>query len=379
MTFAGKHPVKYVLFFSGIALLLGLLLIWRTGADRLPFPDSLSPDWSRVQKVRLLDRHGAPLSITYQNQWNLYDAVALSEIPLLLQQAFIEAEDRRFYAHSGVDWVARCHALLQNLSVLRVVRGASTITEQVVRMLHPRPRTFWSRWLEGIEASRLEQRFSKAEILEFYLNQVPFSHQRRGVLQAAHYYFDRDLDTLSTREMLALAVLVRAPGALDLHKKSPRLDQAVSQLALRLQANGLITEAECQAVVESSWTLGKVRPPLEAGHFVRHVQRSSLADVKSRNGTVMTTLDGPLQTRIQLILDSRLRDLRKNDAVDGAVLVVDHERDEILAWVNGGGLTNAEPGGWIDAVTTAATAGLNPEALSLRTGHGKRVDRGNAD
>jgi penicillin-binding protein 1C len=396
MKAAKKFCLKFILSLSGIVLVPGLLLIWRTSADLRPFPDSLSPDGSKVQKVRVLDRHGSPLSTTYQNQWNLYDVVPLGEVPQLLQQAFIEAEDRRFYAHSGVDWPARCHALLQNLFALRVVRGASTITEQAVRMLHPRPRTFWSRWLEGIEAARLEERFSKAEILEFYLNQVPFSHQRRGIIQASHYYFDRDPDTLSTPEMLRLAVLVRAPGALDPRRNAPRLHQAVMQLAVRLQAKGLISEEEYRAASEPDGSLGKVRAPIEAGHFVGHLHRSGLSgtnphdppdDSKRRNplnphllkggtggfhtnsgcGRLVTTIDGPLQVRVQAILDSRLRDLRKTDAVDGGVLVVDHERNEVLAWVNGGGLTSIEPGGWIDAVTMPRQPGstLKPFLYAL--------------
>ncbi len=139
----------------------------------------------------------------------------MHEIPQLLQNAVIESEDRQFWSHGGVDWLARVHALAQNLRAMRGMRGASTITEQVVRMLHQRPRTVWSRWLEGIEAGRLEERFSKSEVLEFYLNQVPYGHQRRGIVEAARFYFDRDPATLNVKETLALAVLVRAPSGLD--------------------------------------------------------------------------------------------------------------------------------------------------------------------
>jgi penicillin-binding protein 1C len=77
-------------------------------------------------------------------------------------------------------------------------RGVSSITEQVVRVLHPRPRTFWTKWLEGFEAMLLEQQRSKADILEFYLNQVPFAANRRGVVQAARFYFGRSLKNLFT-------------------------------------------------------------------------------------------------------------------------------------------------------------------------------------
>ena len=118
----------------------------------------------------------------------------------------------------------------------RAVRGASTISEQVVRMLHPRPRTVWSRWLEGWEARELERRFTKNEILEFYLNQVPYASNRRGVQQAASYYFARDLATLSKKEMLALAVLVRAPTRFDLKRDSAASAGAIERLAAALVA-----------------------------------------------------------------------------------------------------------------------------------------------
>jgi penicillin-binding protein 1C len=81
---------------------------------------------------------------------------------------------------------------LQNVKALDSIRGASTLSEQVIRMWHPRARTLWSRWLEGIEAGRLEKEFSKSESLEFYLNQVPYAGRRRGVVQAARDFFDRD-------------------------------------------------------------------------------------------------------------------------------------------------------------------------------------------
>jgi penicillin-binding protein 1C len=196
-----------------LTILLGLaaLLAVATRIGLQPLPERLAPDSDDGRRVQVRDRHGIPLSVTYENDWNLQEIVPLDAIPQLLRQAFVMAEDRRFYAHHGVDWRARLHALWQNISAFRAVRGASTISEQTVRMLHPRPRTLWSRWLEGWEAQGLEARFSKGQILEFYLNQVPYSRRRRGVAQAARGWFDRDLSTLSPMEMLALAVMVRGP------------------------------------------------------------------------------------------------------------------------------------------------------------------------
>ena len=144
--------------------------IWKTYVDLRKLPDSLSLESSSVRKVQILDRHNMPLTVTYQNRWNIHDYVPLHDIPVFLQQAFIISEDQRFYKHHGVDWLARMHALWQNLKAFGKIRGASTISEQVIRMWHPRTRTVWSRWLEGIEAARLEERFSKTDILEFYLS-----------------------------------------------------------------------------------------------------------------------------------------------------------------------------------------------------------------
>src|SRR3569832_2485014 len=164
------------------------------------FPDDLNSLFVVYVKSQVLARDGTPLSYLLENDWNTIDVVFLIEVPALLQTALIVSEDQHFYEHSGVDWPARFAALALDIRSGGAVRGASSITEQVVRMIHPRPRNLWSRWVEGFEASRLDARVSKAQILEFYLNQVPYADRRRGVAQAARLYFRRGLDTLSPGE-----------------------------------------------------------------------------------------------------------------------------------------------------------------------------------
>lgn len=350
---------------------MGLALTWRTIRDLRPLPESLALGDAAVRKMKILDRSGIPLSVTYSNHWNLHDTVPLREIPELLRQAFIASEDKRFPEHCGVDWLARGHALLQNVMSLKSVRGASTITEQTVRMLHPRPRTLWSRWLEGIEAVQLERRFSKPEILEFYLNQVPYAHQRRGVVQAARLYFDRDPDTLNLREMLALAVLVRAPSSFDLRRTDRGVDGAVKRLAKLMQHRGVLTEDQYRSAVEGRLVLHEARLPVEATHFVQHLYRTGQEGL-GPGTSLTTTLDASLQERVQRILDGRLKDLRSSEIRNGSVLVVDHRSNEVLAWVNGGGVTGASSSAWIDGVTTPRQPGstLKPflYALALEMG-----------
>jgi penicillin-binding protein 1C len=358
---------------GGLLLLVMVLpaagwLFKETGEDLRPFQASLRPQSLEFRRPQFFDRNGLPLSITYDNPWNVNDWLPLHEIPVLLQEAFLVSEDRRFYRHHGGDWLARAHALVQNARAMRTVRGASTITEQVVRILHPRPRTLWSRWLEGIEAGQLERRFSKTEILEFYLNQVPYARQRRGVLQAARLYFDRDLDTLNTAEMLTLAVLVRAPGRLEPGQGGGGLEKALRRLAGDLHRAGRIPAAAASEMGRAEAPPAAFRLQVDAGHFLRQAARLDGRQAAAPGAArIITTLDSGLQGNIQEILDHHLEDFKDLDLNEGAVLVVNHQTGEILAWVNGGGSSGTASGAWIDAVSTPRQPGstLKPFLYSL--------------
>ncbi|MCE5244703.1 MAG: transglycosylase domain-containing protein [Desulfobacteraceae bacterium] len=361
--FLSRRAVRFTALLAAAAAVFA----WCTLRSLQPLPESLDVQGTEVRRAAVTDRNGVPLSMTYQNRWNIHEVASLHELPALLQTAFVESEDRRFFRHGGVDWAARLHAAWQNLKALRAVRGASTITEQVVRLLHPRPRTVWSRWLEGFEAARLEDRFSKREILEFYLNQVPYANQRRGVVQAARCYFDRDPDTLSVRETLALAVLVRAPSGMDLRRETRALERGVKRLAEHLHAIGAISDEQFASAAGGRWTLAKPRLPVNADHFVRYLHQSGPAECRAGRGRLISTLDASVQEHTRRILDSRLKDLAGIDTANGAVLVVDHETDEVLAWVNGGAAQRDGADEWIDAVTAPRQPGsaLKPFLYSL--------------
>jgi penicillin-binding protein 1C len=331
--------------------------IWKTWVDLLPMPTFLSPHGSGVRKVQVLDRNAVPFTITYQNRWNIHDLISLHNIPHFLQQAFIVSEDQRFYRHFGVDWSARLHALFQNIKSLAAVRGASTISEQVIRMWHPRPRTLWSRWLEGIEAGRLEKMFSKKDILEFYLNQIPYAGQRRGLVQAARDFFDRDLDTLSLKEMLALVVMVRAPARLDVRKNSTGMVRSIAQLANRLLTYGILDEKRYASLCKADIGIREASLPVTADHFVQYLHQMQPPEALGSAGGLRTTLDIGLQHIVQTILDHRLTDLKNRGARNGAVLVVDHRQNEILAWANSGAHLEDVATSWFDAVITPRQPG----------------------
>jgi penicillin-binding protein 1C len=344
----------------------------KTRNDIKHLPVSLMLTMGDVQKPQVLDRYGNHLTVTYENHWNIHDYVPLHDIPEFLQKAFVISEDKRFYKHRGVDWLARVSALWQNICAFDTVRGASTITEQVVKMLHPRSRTIWSRWIEGVEATRLEKRITKAEILEFYLNQVPFASNRRGVAQAASFYFDRDLETLSKKEMIALAALVRAPSYLDLRKKSVHITPVIKRLSEKLIAYDMISKEEHLRIQNETFHLAKPKDPICASHFVQFIFNEIPEDSYRSQRKIMTTLDGEIQSTVQKVLDQFLNELMKMRVSNGAALVIDNASNEILAWSVAGQGDSQIPGCAINAVMSPRQPGssLKPflYALALERG-----------
>ncbi len=360
------RTLKRVGILTVTVMTVAAVLAYSTVSELKNVPSSFRALLSDSHHVQILDRNGEALNRTYQNSWNVHDVVALHQVPEFLRKAFVFSEDKRFYRHAGPDWMARSSAVVANLKAMRSVRGASTITEQTVRMINPRPRTVWSRWLEGFEAGMLEEHFSKDEILEFYLNQVPYAANRRGVVQAARYYFNRDLDTLSRKEMLALAVLVRAPGRLDLWKDSHRIEASIARLAGRLVQEELLSINEKENLLVQDLELQEHRLQVNATEFVRHVKRHPLLE-SAGWPHVRTTLDAMLQQRIQTMLDTRLSNLAAKSVSNGAVLAVDHSTGEILAWAVAGKGADDTPGRFIDAVTAPRQPGsaLKPMLYSL--------------
>ncbi len=343
----------------GLVLALFALVSFKTWMDIQPVYDLFEQALTNRENIRIQDRFGETLSVSYQYHWNTYDNVPLYEIPALLKEAFVLSEDQNFFKHRGIDWRAKLSAIGQNIKARKVVRGASTITEQVIHMLCPRPRTLWSKWLEMIEAYVLEAKTSKSQIYEFYLNQIPYASHRRGVVQGAKLYFDRDLSTLSIKEMLALVIMVKAPSSYDLFKDPLKIDLKIKNLGQKLQQKGLLGPDDIKGL-DSPLKLYSTQLPVNASHFVSFLKNHHPEKLYAHQRPIplKTTIDASLQRDVQHILDGRLRSLKKSRVHNGAVLIVNHQTGEVLAWVVGGASSRHDiPGKAIDAVTVKRQPG----------------------
>ncbi len=214
----------------------------------------------------------------------------------------------------------------------RVVSGASTLTQQLLRTLRPAPERSWHQKVEEMFwATRMEWVYSKDEILEAYLNRVAFGPTVYGVEEASRYYFDKPARALSLSESSLLAVLIRAPATFDPFSDLGRdeLRQWSEPLLDEMAARGLISEEAARRAQAEEWELSTLAPPFLAPHFCDMVQR----ELSGRRGDQFTTLDLKLQQALEGLVRTHMDLLKGHRVSNCAVIVAEVESGEIVAMV----------------------------------------------
>ena len=322
-----------------------------------PLPNGLvAPDPS--PGLTLQDRHGLALRTTRAGDGSRMRWLRMEQIDPDLLIAFLAVEDRRFYEHSGVDTRAVGRALRDNLRAGRVRSGASTITMQLARLLHPRPagreRALWSKAGEALWALRLERHLSKQEILEQYLNRVHLGEAATGVGAAADVYFGASASELSLGQAAMLAGLAHAP-ARDNPLASPRRARARRSAALaRIRARGSASAAEVlRADAEP------VAAPGERGRFLApHFTARALSWARDSAalgtaGSVRTSLDLDLQEAAETEVRLTVEQLADRGVRHAAAVVLDNATGEVLAWVG-------SPDFWADSASGQTDMVVSP-------------------
>jgi penicillin-binding protein 1C len=309
----------------------------------------------------VLDRNGEVLSEARSSIGTRTETLAADEIPLLLEHATLAAEDHRFYRHPGLDPAAMARALIRNARALQVVEGGSTITQQVAKLLMARAdghRTEgWNGKLrEAVIALRLEHRFSKREILALYLNLAPYGNQISGIQRASRAYFGRDVATLTPAEAALLAALPQRPSRFNPWKSASASGVPVSAVTARqrrildrMRTLDWLTPEEYRIARAERVAVTRERREALAPHFVERVL-AVLAEAPSRPERVLSTLDAVLQREVRGIIDARREDLKRHQATNVAVGVLDNRTGEWLAWEGSGDYFDQDNGGAIDGM-----------------------------
>lgn len=301
----------------------------------IPCP-SLNAFMQRENSTCFYDRNGVLLNVRPLHDGLRREYYKLDELPEELVLAFVNAEDRNFYYHCGVDFISVARAFFQNKKEGRIVSGASTITMQLVRIIYPRKNSVSVKikLIEMLRSIYIENKLSKKKILELYLNNVPFGFQVEGVGSASRTFFGRTPDKLSVDEINVLASIPRRPSLY---------------------------------APEKSFEYPSLCP-----HFINYVIQKYQSEKKRLPDKMVLSVDSSLITATEKQIQRMLEDYKDARIHNGAACAINNKTGEVVLWVGNASFYDDEHSGQIDGVLTKNQPGSSMKpflyAMALENG-----------
>ncbi len=349
----------------------------------LPDPKTLQTHPPALS-TKIYDRHGTLLYKIYQDQNRTL--ISLKKLPPYVIQATLTAEDKNFYRHFGISFTGILRAIKNNLTK-QTLQGGSTITQQLVKnALLSRKKTLSRKLKELVLALETERLYSKDQILEMYLNEIPYGGTAYGIEEASQFYFGKSAYQLSLAEAAFLAGLPTAPSTLSPFQGEPYLaKQRQEQILMSMYRANFITATQLHQAIEQPLSFSSKHSPIKAPHFVMYVQsllkkRYSEHELATLGLNVYTTLDLQTNQILEKNIKQELNRLQRLHVTNGAGLVTNPATGEILAMVGSkdffdfkhDGQLNVtlqlrQPGSTIKAITYALafSRGLTPSTTIL--------------
>jgi penicillin-binding protein 1C len=268
-----------------------------------------------------------------------------------LPLATVAVEDHRFFAHPGVDIIATGGAAIRNLKNGKIISGASTITQQTVKLGSGRTRrTLGAKWGEAFSAIHLDREWSKERILEAYMNRLDYGNRRIGPVAAAFAYFGKPPAELSFAESVWLAGIPQSPSRLNPWKNPRLVEDRYLRNIRRLDRDGLLPPGlDVRALLESPPVPGRHDPVSAAPHFTRE----ALARLRPGDANRRSTLDLDLQSAAERIVAAAAPTLDEAGAGGCGVVILDNASGGVRAMVSASGPRHRD----VNLTTTPRAAG----------------------
>ena len=263
--------------------------------------------------------------IASDEQWRFPE---VDSVPVKFKKCLLLFEDQQFYHHAGFNPVAMGQALWQNINAGKIVRGGSTLTQQVIRLSrNGKSRTYAEKLIELILATRLELGLSKEEILKLYASHAPFGGNVVGLDMAAWRYFGLPAYQLSWAESATLAVLPNAPSLIYPGKNQKILKKKRDHVLKLVFESGEIDRLTYELAIQESLPQKPFPLPQSAKHVLDFIHKEQAAK------RIQTTIDFNIQQQVNTIVKQHYEVLKQNEVHNMAVLVMDVETREVLSYV----------------------------------------------
>ena len=315
--------------------------------DRL-FPLNTTVPYSPV--VLAADSTMLHAFLSRDDKWRLY--TDLRDITPDLRRAILQKEDRYFYYHPGINPVALIRAAVKNSTTGRRTSGASTITMQTVRLLEPRPRTYASKAIELMRALQLEIHCSKAEILQLYLNLIPYGSNIEGLKSASWLYFGKSPTLLSLAEITTLTIIPNRPSSLRLGQNNAYIVRERNRFLERYRKQNAFPAATIDDAIAEPLTARRRAAPALAPHASRKLRAEN-----PDSPVIYSTLQPAMQAAAGQLVSNYVNRVRAIGIQNAAVVVVDNQTLNILAYVGSADFGNVQDGGQVDGVQAVRSPG----------------------
>jgi penicillin-binding protein 1C len=262
--------------------------------------------------------------LTSDQQWRM--KTELNEISPLLRKTIIAKEDKYFYHHPGINLLAMLRAFTKNLLHMKRTSGASTITMQVARALEPKRRTYLNKSLEMFRALQLEWKYSKDEILQLYLNLVPYGSNIEGVKSASILYFKKNPDHLSLAEITALSIIPNRPSTLVIGKNNDLIIKERNRWLQKFATDKVFTQKEIQDALDEPLTA-------ERGIVPKYIPHLSWRLKKRGSDIIRTHIEMNNQLKIEKLVEDYSRALTLKNIRNAAVIVIDNKTHNVIAYI----------------------------------------------
>lgn len=301
--------------------------------------------------------------LTSDDKWRM--KTELDEISPLLRKTIIEKEDRYFFYHPGVNPLAVGRALVKNLLRMKRTSGASTITMQVARLLEPKKRTWFNKIKEMFRAFQLEWKYSKSEILQLYLNLVPYGGNIEGVKSASILYFKKNPDHLSLAEITALSIIPNRPSSLVMGRNNDLIVQERNRWLRRFAKEKIFTQQQINDALEEPLDAWRGSVPKWIPHLAYKLKRQG-------GPIIRTHINMHNQLQTEKLVQDYVRVLAMKNIRNAAVVVIDNETHNVITYVGSANFHDTTDGGQVNGAAAIRQPGSTLKPLL----YGLCIDKG---
>ncbi|MEK7775260.1 MAG: penicillin-binding protein 1C [Candidatus Zixiibacteriota bacterium] len=314
-----------------------------------PLPES---QLFKAHSVFVYDRRGTLLSMFTSSDRFWRKPVKIHEISPLLVRSVIECEDRWFYYHPGVNPVSLISAAVENILAGTYVRGGSTITMQIARMMEPKERTISGKCIEILRAFQLELTYSKAELLELYFNLAPYGGNIEGIGAASQLYLGKSSANLTLSECALMTAVPSSPNRFRPDRNSPASRERREEVLDVLVSRGVIDSVAYEQAREEEIPLSRLVSTSIAPHFCQ-----SIAQLAPEASEIQSTIDYNLQVMCERMARVYQNTLHQSGIHNLSLVVLDNKTGELRAMVGSADFTDVAHHGQVNGALAPRSPG----------------------